>query len=415
MQTTTLNLEFVTPCFLGGASPEVPEWRAASVRGQLRWWFRAIAGGKLGGQPETTRKLEAAVFGTTNRASALTVRTLGAPRAMSKGRRFAHGEPLTASQIAALWQDTSKPTIDRLRLLDDHQKEFPVNPLQYLAYGPVDRGQLLRGCFYAGEAAKLELRWSRSPGADARALFDLALWAWLNLGGIGSRSRKGFGSLSAIGATDELAPRNREALQGQLRQKLRALVEPNGPSLPEWTCFSSASRVYLGQKTFPTWHEALSHLGAWLMAYRRRYGNPSDGRVLGGLALAGRDYAWAANPSASGAEVPDRAGFGLPLAFRFGADKRRETSVLLDDEKAAEARRASPLLLHVTRLGPSNYLPVLTYLPARFLPAKQRLRLKQRTGPQSTRASAPTPGQLDVIERFLTDLKAKKLIEEVTP
>lgn len=414
MQSTTLNLEFVTPCFLGGASPEVPEWRAASVRGQLRWWFRAVAGGQLGGRLETMRKLEASVFGTTHRASALTVRTLGAPHATGKGAPFSFGSALLAHQLAALWGDGSTATIRRLRLNNAEGKEFPVNPLQYLAYGPVDRGQLVRGCFRAGEAAQLELRWSRSPGAEARALFDLALWAWLNLGGIGSRSRKGFGSLSAVDATSELAPTQRGALQSQLREKLRGLVEPNGSSLPEWTCFSSASRVYLGQRPFPSWHEALSHLGAWLMAYRRRYGHPSDGRVLSGLALASRDYAWAGNPTAPGAEVPDRAGFGLPLAFRFRTGGRPETSVLIDGEKDDEARRASPLLLHVTRLGAGAYLPVLTYLPARFLPAKQQLRLKQRKGPRSTRASAPTPGQLGVVERFLTDLKAKNLIEEVT-
>ncbi len=37
MDDRILTFEFVTPCFLGGASREGPaEWRAGSVRGQLR-------------------------------------------------------------------------------------------------------------------------------------------------------------------------------------------------------------------------------------------------------------------------------------------------------------------------------------------------------------------------------------------
>jgi len=37
------KLEFITPCFSKGAYEDRPEIRAASVRGQLHWWFRALA------------------------------------------------------------------------------------------------------------------------------------------------------------------------------------------------------------------------------------------------------------------------------------------------------------------------------------------------------------------------------------
>lgn len=44
----TVKITFVTPCFCRGADCSdtgKPEIRPASIRGQLRWWFRALGGG----------------------------------------------------------------------------------------------------------------------------------------------------------------------------------------------------------------------------------------------------------------------------------------------------------------------------------------------------------------------------------
>src|SRR5664280_1027452 len=70
MKSETYNLTFLTPCFCAGADQTVAELRSSAIRGQLRWWFRA-----LGGTPEQ----EGDVFGATARdegcASLLQVRT----------------------------------------------------------------------------------------------------------------------------------------------------------------------------------------------------------------------------------------------------------------------------------------------------------------------------------------------------
>lgn len=60
--------EFITPAFLCGANQSRAEIRTASVRGQLRWWFRVLGG---------TREQETAVFGGVHggtTASAVVVR-----------------------------------------------------------------------------------------------------------------------------------------------------------------------------------------------------------------------------------------------------------------------------------------------------------------------------------------------------
>ena len=48
------DVEFITPSFLCGARQDIAELRPASIRGQLRWWFRALGG---------SREDEKAVFG----------------------------------------------------------------------------------------------------------------------------------------------------------------------------------------------------------------------------------------------------------------------------------------------------------------------------------------------------------------
>jgi len=54
------NLTFITPCFCAGADQGHAEIRPASIRGELRWWFRVLGG---------TAEQERAVFGGISRKS----------------------------------------------------------------------------------------------------------------------------------------------------------------------------------------------------------------------------------------------------------------------------------------------------------------------------------------------------------
>ena len=44
MLTKEYDVEVVTPMFLSGADQQKVEIRAASIKGQLRWWWRAMNG-----------------------------------------------------------------------------------------------------------------------------------------------------------------------------------------------------------------------------------------------------------------------------------------------------------------------------------------------------------------------------------
>ncbi|VVM05376.1 type III-B CRISPR module RAMP protein Cmr1 [Methylacidimicrobium tartarophylax] len=73
MSPEPYEFEFLTPCFCGGADPAKAELRASTIRGQLRWWFRALGG---------SREEEACLFGCIGdsaRASCVAVRIVESP------------------------------------------------------------------------------------------------------------------------------------------------------------------------------------------------------------------------------------------------------------------------------------------------------------------------------------------------
>jgi CRISPR-associated protein Cmr1 len=409
MERETFQVEFVTPCFLAGAAGQ-PEWRAASIRGQLRWWFRAVAGGCWNGDLDRVRREEDLLFGSTESKSLLQVQAFAAPA--SSGLPL--GKALSADEIARLWGDESPETRQRLRIRGNGH-EFNSNPIQYLGFGPISLGSI-RPYFPAESPATFKLRWGpRKRGAETRTVFDKALWAWLNLGGIGAKTRKGFGSLRCMEPNAMYhAPASRKDLEDGVKSLLREVR--SFEQEPAWTHFSSRSRILISARAARSWSDAMECLGAWMIGFRRRYGFPGDSRTLGALPLANRDYEWAApNGRHLREAVPDRAGFGLPLPFRRNVDGRARGETVTwgweeNEHEDQDARRASPLLLHVAKLG-SNFYPVLTYLPSAFLPEGARLKFKDHPG----KPFGLTDEQRGIIDQFLADLLGKGLIQEVIP
>lgn len=70
MQTITFNCETISPMFLGGADGVTPELRPPSIKGALRFWWRALNGHL----PEAIlRSREGAIFGDTSHRSCFTI------------------------------------------------------------------------------------------------------------------------------------------------------------------------------------------------------------------------------------------------------------------------------------------------------------------------------------------------------
>ena len=207
--TFETTLELVTPAFLAGANQQAEDCdlRPATLRGLLRWWWRTMHAGFL--DVRTLRALEAAIWGDTNSSGA--VRILLEP---------------TGDVSAQPYDKQNKAKFD-----DDHKKSAygipsEVNPkkitpgLWYASYGmdETSKGQRKqRHYLEPGARWRLRLvarstryfanRKDASDPAKARQGREItaeqaleqakaALWLLCHFGGIGSKARKGFGSLA---------------------------------------------------------------------------------------------------------------------------------------------------------------------------------------------------------------------------
>lgn len=77
MQSITFTCEVITPMFLSGADETSPELRPASIKGALRFWWRAMNGHLVGENGDLTRfkEKEALLFGSTDKKSPFSIRT----------------------------------------------------------------------------------------------------------------------------------------------------------------------------------------------------------------------------------------------------------------------------------------------------------------------------------------------------
>jgi CRISPR type III-B/RAMP module RAMP protein Cmr1 len=75
------TVECVTPCLCAGARQDVAEIRAPSIRGALRWWYRA-----LGGDKRTEAEIFGSAAGSSGSASEVVVRVSRVVPGESKGR-----------------------------------------------------------------------------------------------------------------------------------------------------------------------------------------------------------------------------------------------------------------------------------------------------------------------------------------
>ncbi len=88
MDSIEIQFETVTPLFMSGANREKVEFRLPSLKGALRFWWRAIAYSNYNGELSAIRKREASIFGSAQQwlTDALIHCGAGAKTAVGYGR-----------------------------------------------------------------------------------------------------------------------------------------------------------------------------------------------------------------------------------------------------------------------------------------------------------------------------------------
>lgn len=358
------TLRVVTPMFLGGAKPDDrAELRVPPIKAALRFWWRTIRWREIrSAQPHNSlaiaelRRQEAALFGSADG---------GQSRMLLRIKRY--GTVKVADKGSVLENVANRPGA------------------RYLGYGVMaaQTGQLTRSCVIRNAEFTLEVRSRRSINhevLDALKLLGL-------LGGLGSKARKGYGSLTlmrlVVGNTMWEAP----ATDDSYVRELRSLLSPAATlsDEPPFSAFSKESRVCL----LLDGNDPLTVLDTYGLQMQRYRSWGRNGRVNNNRSEENfeSDHGWAKGTRPRDFH-PERAVFGLPHNYGQGPN--------LQVTAESYDRRASPLWFHVhdygSRANP-RYAGVATVLRAEFLPDGEPI----NAGGTSVTANP----EYGVIDRFL--------------
>ena len=400
----SFEMELITPMFGGGVETRINDRdfpiRPTSIRGQLQFWWRATVGAQYA-TPHELRAAQSAVWGDTTQASRVEVQ-------------------VEATKVGPL-----KPCAQ----FERDNKSCYHSALPYVLF-PF-QGQLAKerseievkpaSCIH-GACFTLTLRCRE--GIDFETQLEPALRAWVNFGGLGSRTRRGCGAI----VCKELAPKNRDDLFSYLVKFLQAPREAR-----EWPTLAAAFLVGNTQSdALAAWKEVVQKFRDFRQGEkvgrnsgqqpnrpgRSRWPEPETIRRITNQRLQKHERL---------KHVPDyafpRAELGLPIVFHFQESGDPPETVLYpnnDSEGNRRERMASPLILKPLALGNGEFVPLVLRLKTPALEGvdlregERSLQLPQETlirgGELAEHPDSPMHGRSSngsAIEAFLAYAKSQ--------
>ena len=269
MKAITFECETITPMFLGGADGRTPELRPPSIKGLMRFWWRAMNGHL---SLEELKEEEVKIFGGSGTIE-------GRSRIVLRVKR--DNKPEEGSDIIRDYNLNADYNKRERRLEGDNAGT------RYLLYSTV----LGSGKHYIKDKQKFTVE-IKSQYLDALKQAVASFWALAYLGGIGTRARRGGGNIAItdikgdkniIGETEPdfiLTGRNCDEVAEWLTQnynKAKSIVNKNKRTqfISEYSNLS-ISRFMISNKSFKGWKEALNDVGRDFVTFRTDPNNMSD-------------------------------------------------------------------------------------------------------------------------------------------
>lgn len=329
----TAAFQVVTPLFMSGADQSKFELRGASFKGALHFWWRALAYERFHGNLQEIHKEESKIFGSADT-----------------------GRGVFSIRI-------SKPTPEKI--LNNNESfngasgNVDGSGASYLGYGLMKPNAILnRPCLLAPSLFTVDLNFrDKIDESVVSALKIMGL-----LGGLGSRSRRGYGSLTlekVEGDITWVAPDNFGSYKSEIASLLGTLLHGR----PEYSAFTAASRITMlnsGNDAL----KLLDQIGSRMQMYRS-WQKEKNFREDHDLV---RDFVHG-NPTT---EHPKRIVFGLPHNYFFSSLSGGKADVVPE----FQTRRASPLMIHIHKFGINNFAGLVCILPADFLPSGEQINIK---------------------------------------
>ena len=429
------NIQVITPIFGGGVkageNDPVTPIRASSIRGHLRFWWRATLGARFEISSQLLNR-ESEIWGNSDSPSPVTIQI-----------------PQTISG-----------SLDQRKASNNYGFQSRYGPESYVLFPARDKGYPL---LKEGFTFQLKICWPKlAKLQNLRAIenatlqrekklqkaekiddispdVEAAVWAWTNFGGIGSRTRRGSGAIFC----QETAPRDAASIGKWYRDHLLGWSagqqqERDWPTMPE--------RILIGStigKPIDQWAKVIEVMRSFRqgVGVGRNPGSSGEARMPGRSRWPEpeviRRLTKARLPKYQRLTgIPEdafpRAEFGLPIVFHFkgGQDKNGRFSEFRDPPESelypSESKRmASPVILRPMAFGDGQRgLPLIMRLVTKPLKDVE-LKVKGETiysaGSEEIRGrrladyrSSPMPGLTEdgsALEAFINFAKGNEFEE----
>lgn len=325
-ETRTYEIQVITPLFGGGTEAGVNDpvtlIRPSSIRGHLRFWWRATRGTNCANVADLRRR-EGEIWGTMENPSQIGLKV----EVKSQGKTY---------PCAYFPEDKSFPRFEKIH------PPYALFPFQ----GNKKEGISPSKCT-SNVSFELRLTCPASISLDVEA----AVWAWTNFGGIGARTRRGCGSLYC----KEISPPEQEA--SKVKSWYDSCLNTYGiaPSTRHWPTLANSLLVLSKNNAMQAWTDVVGLMQTFRQGEnvgrnpgkapsrpgRSRWPEPETIRS----ATSRRDPAHSRMPAIPPNAFP-KAEFGLPIVFHFkdyGDPKDTELYPVMNGEE--KTRMSSPLIL----------------------------------------------------------------------
>jgi CRISPR-associated protein Cmr1 len=339
MITQVRKYELITPLFGGGVEPATADpvtvIRGSSIRGQLRFWWRACRSAGFDSLSEMSTQ-EGNLWGNTDTSSLVVIDVT-----VEEGKT---GKPEPAFRVDL-----------------NHKNKLDVIPSEkiapYAAFPLLPEEQEKRKRGWQSENVRhnvefsLTLRYPQRIESDVNA----ALWAWETFGGIGARTRRGFGAirLLTIGDKTHSLPARTDELERQIRNKLKqhVIVGPHNPEVPKLHP-DMPLKLLNGSTPLVAWKQLLDRLLRFRQERYKKFGKskwPEANEIRRRAELPPR---LADEQTLNDlVEKFPRAVFGLPIVFHMPHDPSlKELTLTLQGVNKIQ-RLSSPLILRPLACG----------------------------------------------------------------
>lgn len=402
MITQERTYKVITALYGGGVEPgkadEITVVRVPEIRGQLRFWWRACraAGYK---DSQSLRERENLIWGSTEHPSALSIYC----------QVTNAGQPETAYTVVSNPKN-GKPKLQESTKLPKYAS-FPLQPdkTEGNQIGWESETVLMNVSF------TLQLQYPKGIEKEVKA----ALWAWETFGGIGARTRRGFGAIKCTEPATTLSSTVNEAkqqIQAYLNDPDYVSVGIGNPDIPKLSP-KMKFKVVGGGEAKDSWFYLINKLNQFRQARFGKFGlsqwpEANAIRELNKRSLkSAKTTTGAARDPVHVTKYP-RAVFGLPIIFHLPHDKLDDHSLEVSKHEGSKHDRlASPLILRPLLCKDGKAVGLAAVLDTNMAPphgielhGKDKQPVLSTLTPNEAKYILPLNGNPDVLEAFFNTL-----------